>query len=1185
MADAPLNADQLHAASLLDRNVVLSAGAGCGKTSTLVKRFTNIIEANLACVNEIAAVTFTEKAADELKSRVRARLRCLMDNAASPAQRRAWRKTLLAVETARIGTIHSFCSDILREYSVAAKVDPAFSVIEQIQSDELASSAIRDSLFQAVQSRDPAAIALLSRFDYPPLESMLADSLRRRDDIARLAARLGLASDNAEQIGRALSSLAASTAVRAAVDMLTSHTVLRSVSLLAQFQGPDGDLIEKRRRAFLDDYGALKTASEKDIPRIVAAMNESLNLRGGSAKGWGEDFQPAKDLMKRLREKEVKPVLEILQFLEEEDWTARAAEVLNFSSLHTRVLAAYSSVKRASGFLDFDDLLAAARNLVVANPSIARDVASECKFILVDEFQDTDQVQFDLITALADAGSNLFVVGDAEQSIYAFRGAKVEIFNHLRTAYASSARGEVARLSANYRTVEHVIEFVNILFSRLMPPGSPSGWMIPHQPLVSTRQAPRRNVEFILANDTDSISAVRRIEAQAVALRISQIVDSGEPIVAERDAAGETSFRPAGFGDFAVLLRSMSSVAIYERELEARSIPFYTVAGSTFYMRQEVKDVINYLRFLVDGTDSLGLVGALRSPLFAVSDDCLAVLSAAAPLSDYFSGLPLPAVDGADFAAIARAVDCTARLALMANRASLREMLDTLYEGTGYLAALSMLYNGRQRVANALKLRDAASSFDARGASLEDFVVLLAKFETQEIRESAAVIEDEKSPVVRIMTIHAAKGLEFPIVIVADAGRKPNFAGGRSGPAPVYIDPQVGISLPSPSGQDDSPYRRMAKYTLRNREHAEDLRIFFVAATRARDHLIISGAASAKDSADLALHGWAGAVVSALDVDLDRPGTRDFGGFSLETSLPQNRTFDGSGWNATHLHAWRDLLLTGTPLPEPARPLQLDNPRLSEQLPAFQDLSRRFTATALADFARCPLRYELMHMRRIPPDFILDDCERTSRPPGHIVGTLLHNVLERVRSSESLSAALERLLAADGSLSPLMPALRAVCVPILQAFEKSAFYREIVDSPGVRREREFSFRLAGRLLEGKIDLVSKGRIIDFKSDDVSAAEATAYAEHYRTQMDVYALAYAGMFATAPLSVTLYFLRPEVDVTWEYGDRELAAAEGRVLEMITAIDAGPPFIARRSDSCRCEYKTLCAAIARRRTNVV
>ncbi|MCD6405146.1 MAG: UvrD-helicase domain-containing protein, partial [Planctomycetes bacterium] len=893
MSKITLNPQQRVAAETLDRNMVVRAGAGCGKTATLVWRYINILKQDLAEVGEIAAITFTEKAANELKGRIHDRLRALFEVESPGPGRERWRRRLQAVESARIGTIHGFCSEILREFPIQAGVAPGFVVAEKSDAAELVSNAARDSVFDAVTAGEACALWAVERFGPDTLASMLEAAILKRERIAAVLDGLRSDSSGGGDLASWLRGRARGIAVTTATERLWSARFTKAVSVLEGTRGPDGDALEKQRTQFVE---ALQSWHRGDIDGAVAAILAALKrLQTGSRDKWGDDHARVKGALKAAKEIAKKP-LEVLGALNQEDWRERALEMERFIELHNAAVAKYREAKRARGVLDFDDLLVKARDLLRDNPDVAASVAGRCRFILVDEFQDTDHVQAGIIRALtspgADAASgraNLFVVGDAEQSIYRFRGAEVEVFSGLRTDYQKSGEGEATTLAGNYRSLPHILGFVNVLFGRLMPPGSGRhGSPTSHTPLEAKRGRGTPGggrVEIILARSGGNMPRARQAEAYAIASRVKEIVSTGTPPVWETGDDAQEVPRPPRLGDIAVLLRSMSAVEVYEQALRDAGIRYHTVAGSTFYRRREVKDLVNLLRFVVDSDDTLSLAGALRSPLFAVSDDFLAQLVARGALNDYFDGREPDAPETADLAAFRRAVDLVGRLRLVKDRVPVRTIIDIIFEETGFAATLAMLYSGDRKTRNVYRLRESAAAFDASGqGGLVEFVRRVGALEQKEERESEAILEKDEADVVRIMTVHAAKGLEFPIVIVADMGRQRQGGGRNRKGAGLLVDRQLGLALPA-AGEGTGPYRALLTSVDKARDDAEEKRIFFVAATRARDHLILSGAVSG--SGPGAPKGWAKDVLDALEIDLDQPGDCPFDGFTVEYSTPE----------------------------------------------------------------------------------------------------------------------------------------------------------------------------------------------------------------------------------------------------------------------------------------------------------
>ncbi len=497
-----------------------------------------------------------------------------------------------------------------------------------------------------------------------------------------------------------------------------------------------------------------------------------------------------------------------------------------------------------------------------------------------------------------------------------------------------------------------------------------------------------------------------------------------------------------------------------------------------------------------------------------------------------------------------------------------------------------MLFNGEQRLANVLALRNAAAAFDAgaRG-TLEDFVAHLSDLEQKEARESEAVVESQESDVVRLMTVHAAKGLEWPVVVVADMGRGSNLQGPRA-----RIDRVLGVSLKRPGEESDAsgPPQGVA----RDREEAEEMRVFYVAATRARDHLVLSGARAPRghgqvegdedcesSGTDAKPWGWMRSVLSLLEIDANGAKDYDFEGAVVEYSCPTELA-RSTGSHAATLLEMRDDILAGRALPAVESHEADAVARRVAPLSGEAFEIDRLTATGIGDFGKCALKFELAHLRGLPPLRVLEEPSE-AKAPRFLVGTAVHAALETVRPGERLVDALERVLADREQYAAAGEALAEEARGILEHVEASANYRRIVRAEGAR-EAAFAFLIDGCLVEGKIDRVLAGEVVDFKSDDVAEREAAEYAELYRGQMDVYALAYARLRGEPPERQTLFFLRPGVEVAWKCGEEGLAAAEERVRGIIEGIKAGPPYPpARPHYDCRCEYRALCRIISARR----
>jgi ATP-dependent helicase/nuclease subunit A len=484
--------------------------------------------------------------------------------------------------------------------------------------------------------------------------------------------------------------------------------------------------------------------------------------------------------------------------------------------------------------------------------------------LLVDEFQDTDPIQSEILERLAAPDpllGRLFLVGDFKQSIYRFRGAQPEIFQHFRERFPAAGRHA---LTENFRSVPEILHFVNALFASTFP--GPETALSARVANVAGGDQPA--VEFLWAAEPESSDAAgpkpsaherRTLEARWLARRLRQRLDAGWKV---RDR-GTKEIREAHPGDVAFLFRAMTDVGPYESALDEEGFDYHTVGGAAFYVQQEVTDLINVLSTIEDPFDQVALAGALRSPFFCLSDDGLYWLTTAR--ADLVEGLEhAQRID--DLSDLDRRQACRARDLLMRwrgfkDREPIAALLDRVLDESGYEAALLGESLGARKRANARKLVRLARQFDQqRGLTLAAFVAKLRADLRRPPREEQASTTDEEGTSVRLMSIHQAKGLEFPIVVLPDLNRKPpariDSTAFHAVLGPLVRPSRDPGSAPVASTEpaaDASPRQSLgwlAYQTLEQREDEEEsVRLFYVATTRARDALILSSAISATDKA------------------------------------------------------------------------------------------------------------------------------------------------------------------------------------------------------------------------------------------------------------------------------------------------------------------------------------------------
>ncbi|MGH2537468.1 MAG: UvrD-helicase domain-containing protein, partial [Candidatus Promineifilaceae bacterium] len=600
------NAEQAAAILAPGRAEVVTAGAGTGKTRTLVGRYLSLLAAGRP-LREVAAITFTRKAAQELRNRIRGQMRAYLQRPdLEPAERRLWDGCYTSLDAARIGTIHTLCAEILRAHPAELGLDPRFDVLEEAQAALLSAQAVEETLAWAADQSEVAH--LFSLFGEAGLRAGLARLLAGRLEVAAVFG--GPAADPwplwQAALVPLLSAFVDDPAVAAGFDELLALEA-------------DGTLA---RAAAAGDRLAAPLATLLDLWRQVQAARQAGDWAGLSAL-----LPPLRANLKQVGRQAVwapaQPKLVIASL--QAAYDAAFGDCFGGKpfdlGLDRRLAAAMPGLRLAfdyldgrcrqhkaeRGALDFDDLEGLALQLLNEQPAALARWRRELSAILVDEYQDTNGRQRDLINLLAGAAGDLFIVGDAKQSIYRFRGAEVAVFRQERARI-----GRPHTLAVSYRAHQALIAGLNALLRPVLgdadDPARP--WREPFAPLAAERERPACQLEgpFIelhLAVASKSAGGLE-LAAAALAARLSELVAAAEGCL--------------GYGDIAILCRASSSFAAYEDALDAAGIPYLTLAGRGFYERPEVRDLLNALQALADPSDDLALAGLLRSPVVGFSD-------------------------------------------------------------------------------------------------------------------------------------------------------------------------------------------------------------------------------------------------------------------------------------------------------------------------------------------------------------------------------------------------------------------------------------------------------------------------------------------------------------------------------------------------------------------------------------
>ncbi|WP_197526907.1 UvrD-helicase domain-containing protein [Pirellulimonas nuda] len=1147
-----LTPQQARAIATRDSAVALDAGAGCGKTFVLTRRYLSHLAPEAAqSPSRVVALTFTEAAAREMRDRIR---KVCRENyqASAGAERAHWLEVLRGLEGARISTIHAFCNELVSAHAIELGISPGVRVLDAPAAAAMRSAAADRALRGLLESRDEETMRLAVELNLGPLRS---GALAMAEHAATPEfARWQKASpeDAVKAWRRFYTGVVEPEAVRAIVE----GPELRELVALLRVATPTERFIDRCTDLFDLTSELLRGEATADQVRRLAELavvTKPDKTKACTAKDW-----PSGDVSKQYTAAcgaLGKAIAKRLPTVDETDWLEAAERGKALLRIAALVAQHYEGAKRDAEALDFDDQLALAHRLLT-EPRYAevRHAARDgVAMLLIDEFQDTDRLQLEIVRALAGedwAAGGLFFVGDFKQSIYRFRGAEPEVFRELREE--TPERGRLV-LSNNFRSTPGVLAFVNAMFAPVFGAA--------YEPLEATRdqQTPAPAVEFLwtmLPEQEKKPKAEERrtAEARAIARRIGETIASAEPVVA--DAAGPRAARPS---DFCLLFRALSDVAIYEEALREAGLEYYLVGGHAFYNQQEVFDVLNLLRSVTSGCDEVSLAGVLRSPFFSLADETLLWLAVRhGSLSRGLAEGPPAEVQGTERAKLARAAATLGWLREHTGRLGAADLLLAALDRTGYDAALALDYMGGRKQANLRKLIDQARDADSAASAAPSggvglFVRQLDEFVANLPKEAPAAATASDANVVRLMTVHQSKGLEFPIVVVADLSRKSR----NHSPAAVF-DPLLGPLVRSPAGEDGERTRAgidLLKTVEDAADRAEAQRLFYVACTRAADRLILSASVE-----DLAKPGGESLELLATQFDLET-GER-LGEESLQPLVEVR---------------WDD----GAPLRGAARaPKRVDRRALVAEARAGSPAGAVASLSGVAPIAADPAAQRRFSISRLTgrlhayrprsDDTPAAGDERPAReaidPAG--LGTLVHELMERMPlSGDAPLDEWARDLAPQHT--PFTPAAAAEAAAAMAGrFRASPRAEQMRRARRVLREMEFLLPWgepaapAGVYLQGYLDCLCEEtpgvwRVVDYKTNDVTAAQAPRAAEAYRLQLGVYALAVERAWNPESVALTLHFLRPgvEVDLAWDAEAR--AATLGRVSELIAELRTHAP----------------------------
>ena len=1099
----------------LEESLLVEAAAGTGKTTELIHRLVAALKTGRARIHQVVAVTFTRKAAGELKLRLRVELDRVRSQTQQPEQIENLESAMARLEEAHIGTIHSFCADLLRERPVEAGIDPDFRELSEDEAPALFNRAFRawvpeklnqeTSGLQRALSRERDGFGLLS-----PLERVRSAGWQLVEwrDFPKAWRRQPF--DRETQVDRLLEDVfglaALSREGRPGDTLRTALRPARSFELWVRRYE-----VEKRR-----DYDFLESL----LVRLLRDLNQGARRKGYGRYGKRVSRQDVLD-----RRDELLAALDGFRRQADADLAAQLQKEMK------GLVQRYEELKHQTGRLDFVDLLIRTRDLLRDNDGVRQHLQNTFTHILVDEFQDSDPLQVEILLLLAadDPGQSdwrltrpmagkLFLVGDPKQSIYGFRRADVLLYQEVKNRLARAGVRSLA-LTRSFRSVRSLQVTVNAAFREQMQHDAKTG-QAEYQDLEEHAGTPQDQPSLVALPVPRpygvygvTMKAINESYPDALGAFVEWLIhSSGWKVRDPDDPQRRVALAPR---HICVLFRRFLAwrtdvTRSYARTLEARGIPHVLVGARSFHQREEVETLRVALSAIEWPDDELAVFAALKGSLFAIEDSLL--LAFRSQVGSLHPFRPLPEDLEAVHQPVQEALQFLADLHRRRNRRPTVETLHQLLTYTRAHAGFALRPAGHQILANVQRVCDLARNFEVTGGlSFRAFVEHLNERAERPNSNEAPVLEEGVEGV-RMMTVHAAKGLEFPVVILADMTAKLAQAQPSK-----FVDPETGLAATRILGC--SPWELLDNEDLEHqRDEAEGVRIAYVAATRARDLLVVP----VLGEGPLRLPGWLtplnAAVYPAPD-DRKRPGIAPgcpIFGEATTLSQPSNsdlvRNFVKPGLHrpesGQHQVVWWDpaLLRLDVQAQFGVREEQILSPhpnedRSAEGLGQYQKWqAARDRATEQGEHARTQV-LTVTETQQSPSDFEATiRVETLPRPPerpgGSRFGTLVHTILRDVPLAGS-SQDVDRLAGIHARVLGALDREREAAVRAVTGVLQHPLVRRAHQADPCHREVPVMVALEGnRVLEGTIDLAfaEEGRwtVIDFKTDEDLAAHQGLY---------------------------------------------------------------------------------------------
>lgn len=1181
-------------AQSFDRSAAVIANAGSGKTLVLEKRYANILTSpeTGAEPRSIAAITFTKKAAGEIAARVAKNIEKKIAEEKDPVEKMRLIDMRAKLSGGSISTIHSFCTELLRDHPIEAGLAPNFTELSEADKTRIKDSSILAAIEDRVESEDEnvrtSAENLFDKLGRAKAVDFIEEILYHKQDFEKLKC-IYLDQTEDEYIGK----INAELAQRIADSLLKRNEAFSDI-----LDGIDPTDLTKQKRG---EYELAKAATENLEPAIRAVVSEGnlngmisvsaaldeavIKIFGKNQNNFLKDFKNASDSSTLDKVKDfISDFSSFGQLIDcaknsdfGRDQFRLARELMEIALLADKY---YEEEKSELQAIDFDDMLLKSAELL-RDETTAEGVRSKFDFLMIDEFQDTDPLQYEIVKRLIPeldnpdsdkpSGINLFLVGDEKQSIYGFRKADVRVFKQARKDVARLnekllADGKLSRgvstpfgiesvpdrfskgdleLTASFRLLPTIASFANRIFSKIM--ADEGEFEVDYDPFVCGRGVdayfegsepnPEESgaVEFLIAirpKKGEEESEEHSTEAESIVARIKEIVAPNGESVTRKDG----SRRPATCGDVAILSRRKKTFEPIVRELLKNGIPYYLASGSNYYGSTEIVDIFSYLKFVVEPDSDIALATVLKSPFFGLGDEELFAVAAArkkGSLWDKLNYLCDNEIEDSDaFREIRRTLLLVrkklVKVSELAGRVPTAELISRMIDESAWRGAVERSPEKAQIIDNVKKLRELAASFDRKSFSnFYDFVDELELLVEKESDDGSAT-DVPKADVVKLFTIHASKGLEFPIVFIADC----NSQAGKS--SEILIDEHNGICFKATADKElnyekkiDVPAFALARERKFQADSAEQKRLLYVAATRGYEKTIFTATLKKKNNGFVKVGGYFSMILEALDTTPEEFAEISSTTFSDELSVLKGKEIK------TIDHKYEIKIRASLPPETTDAPTAKIEPRmplpLLDQLPGSVK-KVTFSPTALGAFISDGERYVrsyLLGMREEIRDEDEDEFlyERSAKIKAAEAGELIHQVLESIDEwydgeidENKLDKVVSGVLISvtHAAESKIAKRLKDECSKTASTLLLQKYADKIRSA---EKEFELSLPILDHYLYGKIDMLIENdsgdrEVWDWKSNVVdSSQKMDELANHYESQMKTYCFLLSKYFQT------------------------------------------------------------------------